>query len=403
MQPFLNPFRPGAGQQPPYLAGRQRDQNEFSKYLDQNPVLQNVIITGLRGVGKTVLLDTLKPISINKGWLWAGTDLSETASISEINLIIRIIADISNITTELPVAQKEINTVGFKNNPSRELIFADFQFLSNLFEQTPGLNSDKLKAVLELVWNLVKTRAKGIVLAYDEAQILKDHAKDREYPLSVLLEVTQYLQKKEIPYLLVLTGLPTLFTTLVETRTYSERMFHVINLDRLSESESKEAIINPIKNQRCPVQFTESAINEINKCSGGYPYFIQFICKETFDAYIQKIKLGIENPVITIPEILRKLDTDFYAGRWESITDRQRDLLKVIAQLHSHEEFTAQDISEKSKELFSDKPFSSSYVVQILNKLSEKGIIYRNRHGKYSFAVPMLSDFILRQFKNSFL
>jgi hypothetical protein len=79
--PFNNPFRPGAGQLPPYLAGRLDEQNDVLKILNEKPVLSNVIITGLRGVGKTVLLETLKPLAINNGWLWAGTDLSETASV----------------------------------------------------------------------------------------------------------------------------------------------------------------------------------------------------------------------------------------------------------------------------------------------------------------------------------
>ena len=89
-QPFLNPFRPGAGQSPPHLAGREKEQEEFKKLLGQKPILKNLILTGLRGVGKTVLLETFKPIAYENGWFWAGTDLSETASVSEQNMVIRI-------------------------------------------------------------------------------------------------------------------------------------------------------------------------------------------------------------------------------------------------------------------------------------------------------------------------
>ena len=73
---FSNPFRPGAGHMPPYLAGRQGEIDEFRKLLRQEAVLENMVLTGLRGVGKTVLLETLKPIALNSGWLWVGTDLS---------------------------------------------------------------------------------------------------------------------------------------------------------------------------------------------------------------------------------------------------------------------------------------------------------------------------------------
>jgi AAA+ ATPase superfamily predicted ATPase len=387
MKIFENPFRPGAGQKPPFLAGRQQEQTEFLHILKQTPTYQNVIIKGRRGVGKTSLLDSLKPIAITSGWLWAGTDLSESASISERNLSNRIITDISSITSSFPAVQKENVQLP---------ITANYKYLTDLYEATPGLSSDKLKQVLETVWEIIKTKAKGIVLAYDEAQILKDQREDKEYPLSLLLEAIQYLQRKQIPYLLVLSGLPTLLSNLVDTRTYAERMFHVLSIDRLPKDEIIDAIKQPIKNASCPVTFSDNAINEIVNYSGGYAYFIQFLCKETFDSYILQIKLDIEHPTIFLEEIVRKLDNNFYAGRWGKIPERQRDLMKIIAQLSSAEdEFSVQEIIEKSKEL--SDPFKASAVNQLLTKLAENELIYKNRHGKYSFAVPMFSGFINRQ------
>lgn len=397
MEPFQNPFRPGAGQKPPYLAGRNAEQREFLKLLSQPVVLENLIITGLRGVGKTSLLDSLQPIAINENWIWAGTDLSESASLSEKNLSIRIITDLSSITSTFEVSEILKNKIGFTNQKEKISINADYNFLTQIYNTTNGLESDKLKAVLETVWIIVKDKVKGIVLAYDEAQILKDQAQDKEYPLSLLLEVTQYLQRKNIPYLLVLTGLPTLFPNLVDTRTYAERMFHVLHLDKLNDDESKEAIIKPTRVESCPVSFDVDATNNIIKYSGGYPYFIQFLCKETFDSYIFQTKLEIVNPVIRLDDVIRKLDTDFYAGRWAKITDSQRSLMIVISKLENAEyEFTVQDITEKSKEI-SKKPLSASSINQHLNKLADCGLIYKFRHGKYSFAVPMLSGFIRRQ------
>src|SRR5258708_21624711 len=90
---FANPFRPGAGHMPPYLAGRQKEKEEFLRLLKQEVVLENMVLTGLRGVGKTVLLDTLKPLAIQQGWLWVGTDLSESTSISENRVALRLITD----------------------------------------------------------------------------------------------------------------------------------------------------------------------------------------------------------------------------------------------------------------------------------------------------------------------
>ena len=397
MDIFPNPFRPGAGQIPPWLAGRQDEQNEFLKTLNETPIIRNLIITGLRGVGKTVLLETLKPIAINQRWFWAGTDLSESASVSEQSLAIRIITDISGLIAAFPIGEKE--KVGF--GKQKESIIGGYEYLLQVYGSTPGLASDKLKAVLETVWNLVKGKTKGIVLAYDEAQILKDQADDKQYPLSLLLEVVQYLQRKQIPYLLVLTGLPTLFPNLVETRTYAERMFHVMNLEKLEGEDVREAIVKPMEKSKTPVRFTDFAIGQIIKFSGGYPYFIQFICKEFFDSFIQQIKAGFKEPVVTIPEIVRKLDTDFYSGRWARLTDRQRDLMRIISLLDTAEdEFSVQDITEMAKEMH-DNSFSASNANQMLIKLGEAGLIYKNRHGKYSFAVPMLSEYIKRQTQSS--
>ena len=80
---FKNPYRPGAGHMPPYLAGRQREYAEFDRLLAQEEIFENLVLTGLRGVGKTVLLETFKPRAMSRGWLWATADLSESASISE--------------------------------------------------------------------------------------------------------------------------------------------------------------------------------------------------------------------------------------------------------------------------------------------------------------------------------
>jgi len=387
MKSFLNPFRPGAGQFPPYLAGRKAAFSEYEKLLAQEPVLKNLVITGLRGVGKTVLLEAFKPIAIKNGWFWAGTDMSESASVSEQTLGIRILADLAAILSSFSLPEEG-------GQPPVKL---SYSVLMSVYNDTPGLEVDKLKKVLEVIWVAVKGKVKGIVIAYDEAQNLRDHAKDKQYPLSVLLEAIQYLQRKEIPYLLILTGLPTLYPTLVETRTYTERMFHIITLDRLSDVECREAITDPIKKENVKVTFEDDAIEQIIELSGGYPYFIQFLCKEVFDSFLQQQAVGIKEPFVSMAEIIGQLDIDFYSARWNMITERQKDLLTIIAQLPTaNEEFTVQDIAGLAKAA-GIPSFTPSYINQYLNKLKDQGLVYKNSHGRYSFAVPMLADYINRR------
>ena len=396
MQLFTNPFRPGAGQPPPYLAGREQERDAFSQLLQQAPILQNLILTGLRGVGKTVLLETFRPLALEKGWFWAGNDFSEATGVSEQNLAVRILADLSPIVSSFTLTEVDKKVIGFKRMGERSEIKLTFPVLMSIYNTTPGLETDKLKNVLQIIWDTVKSKVNGIVLAYDEAQILKDKAVDKQYPLSLLLEVVQFLQRKQIPYLLILTGLPTLPTNVIEARTYSERMFKVMTLDKLNEAESRDAILRPIQIKSCPVTFNERGISELIKYSSGYPYFIQFFCKEVFDAILQQIKVGIKEPAVTVAENVRKLDSDFYFGRWSRVTDRQRELLMVIAKLpNANEEFTIKEIASKSVDL--KNQFKTAYINNTLGKLIEFGLIFKNRRSKYSFAVPLLADYINRQ------
>ncbi|MDD2998409.1 MAG: ATP-binding protein [Candidatus Riflebacteria bacterium] len=397
---FKNPFRPGAGHMPPYLAGRDEEIQEFGKLLDQTVILSNMVLTGLRGVGKTVLLDTFRPMAINNGWLWVGTDLSEAASLNEENIAIRLLTDLSVITSSIVIKSSIKKEIGFVSKEKLVQERLTFQVLHEIYQSTPGLVIDKLKKILEVTWACFKgSRLKGIVFGYDEAQNLCDHAEKNQYPLSLLLDTFQSIQKKNIPFLLVLTGLPTLFPKLVEARTFAERMFRVVFLDRLNSSDSKAAILKPIQKDGCPICFDDTSIDTIVDISGGYPYFIQFICREVFDIFIQKFAKN-EKPLVPVESIIRKLDSDFFAGRYSRATDRQRELLSIISMLKtSDSEFTVQEIVDLSKEKL-QKPFGSSHVNQMLTSLSESGLVYKNRHGKYSFSVPLLGRFIRRQLQS---
>ena len=394
---FKNPYRPGAGHMPPYLAGREDAFAEFARLLDQDVILDNMVLTGLRGVGKTVLLDKFKPKAINAGWLWVGADLSETASLTEANLAQRLLTDLSIVTSSYTI--EAAPPVGFRPDPdgSRQAAL-DYRTLERLFSDTPGLIPDKLRGVLEYVSTVLASHGRGrVVFAYDEAQNLSDHAENHNYPLSMLLDIFQSLQKREMRFMLVLSGLPTLLPKLVDARTFSERMFRVVKLGRLSEQASRDAIERPLEVAEYPVRFTESSIRTIMRQAAGYPYFIQFICREVFDVFIQQIRED-EYPAVPVESIQRKLDTDFFSGPWARTTDRQQQLLWVIANLDDPEgEFTISEIVERASAVL-DKGFSRSHISQMLTTLTNRGLIYKHRFGRYSFAVPLMAQFISRNY-----
>jgi AAA ATPase domain len=397
---FKNPYRPGAGHMPPYLAGREREYAEFNRLLEQDEILENLVLTGLRGVGKTVLLETFKPRAIEHGWVWATADLSESASISEAALAERLLADLALITSSTTVVDAAAGSqVGFTAPSQPREVPLTHEVLVTVYERTPGLTADKIKAALEFAWEHLRDQGQHrVIFAYDEAQNLSDHATKEQFPLSVLLDVFQSIQKKGIPFMLVLAGLPTLFPKLVDARTYAERMFRVMALTKLTSEESREAILKPIEVAECPVRLSPESVEVIIHESAGYPYFIQFIGREVYDVFIRQ-HAEEEKKFVPTEAIQRKLDADFFAGRWARITDRQRELLWVVAHLdRPDEEFTILELTEKAKMLL-PKAFSPSNANQMLASLAERGMIYKNRLGKYSFAVPLLGRFIARTYE----
>lgn len=389
---FRNPFRPGAGHPPPYLAGREFEKNEFARLLEQDTILENLILTGLRGIGKTVLLDALRPTAVSEGWLWVGGQFSESASFTEGGAATRVLTDLSVLTSQIQLPESLRRTAGIDDSA------LTFEALEQIWKSTPGLPVDKLKAVLTTAWTVLSQapETRGLIFAYDEVQTLNEHPERGQYPTALLLDTFQSLQRQGLPLMLVLAGLPNLLRKLVDSRTYAERMFRVCFVDRLSPEECEEAIRRPIADAACPLQLSDESVMEIVGRSGGYPYFLQFICKEVYNTAIQQVSAG-KTPLVPVPEIERKLDSDFFAGRWARCSDRQRDLLGLIARLDDPErEFAVKDVEHLSRTLL-EKPFSASHIVQMLAALERKGLIFKDRRARYAFAVPLFGQFIRRE------
>lgn len=397
-----NPFTPGAGYPPPFLAGRQNEIQRFGELLEQDIVLKNPIVTGLRGVGKTVLLAALQPIAEEKGWVWVGTELSETVFVSEETACNRLITDLAFFTSTLGVLVDAPAGIGIGKEKRQLRVPLDYGTLMRFFQGQPGLLVDKLKATFELAWPHIKaSKKKGVIFAYDEAQVVADQNKASQYPLALMLGLFQSLQSKGMCYMLLLAGLPTLFSKLVASRTYSERMFTVQTLDSLEREACKAAIETPLKDS--PLKFKANIVEKIIHLSGGYPYFIQFLCRECFEHFRLQLQANPKaNPEVPEENIIAKLDSDFFAGRWANVTDRQRDLLFCISSLDDGKDSfnsveivaTSKSISKKNKAI---RPFNKSDVAQILPKLIERGLIYKTRHGSYALAIPMFAGFISRQ------
>lgn len=405
-----NPFRPGAGQLPPVLAGRTMEERHFRSILQQRVVSQNILVTGLRGYGKTVLLSHIKKLSQKQNWLWVGNDLSESSSLTEDRLALRIITDIAETIGGIVSRQ---NDAAFSSSilddldedPQENLLECHegriFELLKRHYERAPGLPSDKLKAVLLRCSSLAsKAGASGIILAYDEAQCLTDHARRNEFPMSMLIETISALQKRDgvCPFLLVLSGLPQVFSALIETRTYTERMFHVISLDRLSRRDTYRALYEPLSEHIPPLQVTDDLLDKVITVSGGYPYLVQFLGKELVDGMLANG--GMLHPEqFPSSEVIGRLESGMFAARWNRLSDKQREFLGILATRDTKRsnEFSAKDAQRLAR---GNKSFSTSYANQMMQALCEKGMLYRVRHGRYAFTVPLAETMILSRIRS---
>ena len=330
---------------------------------------------------------------------------SESASLSEERLAMRILTDLSEGLAPYLSGPSGDRPAGLGE---RLASISDhgqdtphtFEALRNMYEQAPGLPSDKLRHILVRLGSLInRAKARGIVFAYDEAQCLCDHAERDQFPMSMLIETIASLQKKEgvAQSLLVLCGLPQVFNALTETRTYTERMFHVVKLDRLKRDDAHTAFMTPLQGLMPPLFASPELVDKVVDLTGGYPYLIQFFGKELVDELLKNGGvLGADKfPTETS---LDRLDSGLFAARWNRTTDKQRDVLKLIASrpLNGSADFSAQEIAALRPE---DAELSNGRATQTLQALCERGLLYRTRYGRYAFTVPMSEMMILRRLK----
>ncbi|MEO1543248.1 MAG: ATP-binding protein [Pseudomonadota bacterium] len=393
-----NPYRPGAGHKPPHFCGRSAEMDHFRRLMRQDFATENVLVTGLRGFGKTVLLQHLRGVGREAGWLWAGNDLSESASISEERLAIRILTDLATaIASQGP---EEIGNPPDADGGVDGLAMQTFDALKQVYERTPGLASDRLKAAVLKATSLAhQFKMSGIILAYDEAQCLIDHADRDEYPMSLMVETVAMLQKQDsvVPIMLVLCGLPQVFEALTATRTYTERMFHVMRLERLSRDDTLSAIAYPLAALSPPLYPSKELVYKAAELAGGYPYLIQFFGKELVDQMLRQGGI-LEPDQFPAPDVMNRLDAGLFSARWNRTTDKQRELLVVAANREGDwaGDFSAQELSQQS-----NGAFTGPQVSQHLVALCEKGMLYRTRHGRYAFTVPMSEQMIINRITRS--
>lgn len=384
-----NPFMPGNGIEPKYLAGREEVLEFFSRSLVsyRSGLPQNMVIFGLRGTGKTVLLRRFKTVGESKNWLCIEREFNDRYCDDEI-FADAIIKDIITTATEASV-QKRIIEAGKKITDflKPEEISAFGISYKPFYKEKRVLLEDYLKEMLVSNWPVLRKSGKtGVVFLYDEFHIIHDKADRKAYPLASILGAMAYAQRNGCKYYLVLTGLPLIKMNLKEAKTYTERMFSFKEVDNLSTSQAKEAIVGTLKGSG--YSFDAELIKQIIQETKGYPFFIQFYGYFLIER-LSKSKFTVEDLKRLRTPLIKELDLRFFEDRFNLASDKEKKVLEAMARL-GEMDIPAIEIRTKAK-------ISHPNLMELLKRLQEKGLVYRASRGKYGFAIPLFKDYILRR------
>lgn len=390
-EPHKNPFRPGVGTRPTYLAGRDRPIRRFRAILRAAPEQPaNMRLTGLRGVGKSVLLGEFEKAAAADGWAVATLELQPSYNTSE-GLVMVLSGLGRNVIEGLSRVERLRKAVGSAARSAGTLgiSWGEFKLTYNPGAE-PG-REDLTHALFDAVEMAVEKGRKGFVLLLDEAQVIRDRNREEEYPLSLMVSSIVSLQRRELPLGLVLCGLPTLTGNLLRARSYTERMFRGEEIGSLQVGDARDAFVQPLELEGGGVTADRALVNTVVDEVEGYPYFIQLWGAELWDSaeITETTRLTPALLDAAREDIYRRLDLDFYDPRVSTLTPAEQDLLISTASC-PYPPISVADLQDAS-----DK--SAKNVNVLLGRLVDSGVLYRIRKGQYDYTAPKFRDYLLRR------
>lgn len=387
-----NPYRPGVGLQPPYLAGRESEQDRFTRVLRAAPEIPgNVRLSGLRGVGKTVLLKRFQDLADRENWATINLELQPGQN-SEVPLTTTLTNQVEGLKRRLSLAQRAKSTAGALFDAVRRVATVNYEGFEWSLAGDLELRTRELGTVLlDGVETAQDHYRNGLVLLLDEAQILTD---DRDphgsHALSTLIAAVSTLQKSGVALSLVLCGLPTLAVNLLNARTYSERMFQGFVVGSLDAEAARAAFVEPLVEGS--ISADPDLVEQVLADVGGYPYFIQLwgaeIWEATRDAGLDEM---VSEILVDVRErIYERLDLDFYEPRIASLTPAEQDLLLESRRCSSYPPILVSELNAHSSK-------SSGNVNVLLGRLVAQNVLYRIRKGQYEYTAPGFREYLLRR------
>ncbi|MBK6968349.1 MAG: ATP-binding protein [Candidatus Neomicrothrix subdominans] len=385
MDPRNNPYNPGAGLRPVALAGRDRDIEAFEILADRaqsGKLARSVVFTGLRGVGKTVLLGELAGRALSRRWLVVQIEAEPTRFDKSLatglaNGARRNRGWMSKATENATNALGSITsfqaTVGASG-------------LSLGFDRVPGRAdtgnlAHDLVDLVEAIGQAAKDDGTGVLLVIDEMQELT------KKQMSAVCRSCHSAGQLNLPWFVIGGGLPNLPTQLAEAESYAERLFDYRLVDKLSPTDARVALLDPATAEG--VEWDQGAEQFVLDEARGYPYFLQQFGNTVWNAAVGPSLISFDDAVVGVTDGQDKLDEGFYLSRWERATKSERKLLEAMA-LDDGAPSRIGDVVKRMKKR------SQSDIGPARASLISKGITYSPEHGMLAFTVPGMADYVRR-------
>ena len=387
MDPIANPFAPGAGTPPPELAGRDELRETVRVAIERvrrGSPAKSVLMVGLRGVGKTVLLDRMRDDAEAGGIHTLRIEAPENRSLPAIIApqLRQALLRLSRNARAKDLAQRALKGLaGFAK--SLKVKYQDIEVGFD-FEAEPGLadNGDlehDLQALLEVAGDAAAAGGTALVIFIDELQYVE------EEELEALITALHRTAQRQLPVMLVGAGLPQLRGRMGRAKSYAERLFNFPEVGPLDPDAARLAIVKPARD--LGVEFTDEALERILQETRGYPYFVQEWGKHAWDAAETSpvTRADMEQASVTA---VAALDESFFRVRFDRLTPAQKVYLRAMAELGPGPHRSGDIAQVLRRDVTSLGPTRSQLIA--------KGMIWSPHHGDTAFTVPLFDEFMHR-------
>ena len=387
MDEIRNPFSPGAGTPPPELAGRGALLERVKVLLariSKGKSEKSLLLVGLRGVGKTVLLNELEKLAEQAGYKTILVEAHDSKSLSALLAppLRKLLLSLDRISSVSDKVRRSLRVLkGFANGV--KITVGDLQIGVDIEAEVGTADSGDLEADLPELFIAVAEAAQdrkvSVAILLDEIQYLSSKE------LSALIMAMHKMAQKQLPLVLIGAGLPVLPGLAGESKSYAERLFDFPEVGPLMHDDAWHALRDPAQDEGA--DFTDEALDEIVRFTHGYPYFLQEWGYQSWN-HAPQSPIQLADVQRATPKIIERLDVNFFRVRFDRLTPREKDYLRALAELGAG--------PHRSGDVAAVLGAKVQTVAPLRDGLMKKGMIYSPAHGDTAFTVPLFDTFMKR-------